>query len=47
MAWPPNLNVVDGLIACFGKSYEQAYGRPCVKPILVVDDTGAEVERRP
>jgi len=24
--WPPNLNVVDGLIACFGKPYAVAYG---------------------
>jgi hypothetical protein len=23
--WPPNLDVVDALIACFGKSYQQAY----------------------
>ena len=36
LTWPPNLNVVDGLIACFGKSYEEAYGRPCVKPIAIV-----------
>lgn len=35
LAWPPNLNVVDGLIACFGKSYQEAYGR-CAKPIVVV-----------
>lgn len=24
--WPQNLDVVDGLIACFGKPYEEAYG---------------------
>lgn len=24
--WPPNLDVVDGLIRCFGRSYEEAYG---------------------
>jgi hypothetical protein len=24
--WPPNLNIVDGLIACFGKPYRIAYG---------------------
>jgi hypothetical protein len=23
--WPPNLDVVDALVACFGKSYQQAY----------------------
>lgn len=27
--WPPNLDVVDGLLACFGKPYSQAYGMPC------------------
>ena len=25
-SWPPNLDVVDRLIACFGKSYKEAYG---------------------
>ena len=29
MRWPPNLNVVDGLIACFGRPYAEAYGSPC------------------
>ena len=29
MAWPPNLNVVDGLIDCFGKTYKEAYNAPC------------------
>lgn len=24
--WPTNLNVVDGLIACFGRPYGEAYG---------------------
>jgi hypothetical protein len=24
--WPLNLNVVDGLITCFGKPYSEAYG---------------------
>ena len=23
--WPPNLDVLDGLIGCFGKPYEEAY----------------------
>lgn len=27
-AWPQNLDVVDGLIACFERPYEDAYGRP-------------------
>ena len=32
-AWPPNLGVVDGLIACFGRPYRDAYGTPaCVPP---------------
>lgn len=25
-SWPQNLDVVDGLIACFGRPYEEAYG---------------------
>lgn len=25
MIWPPNLNVVDGLLDCFDQSYDQAY----------------------
>ena len=27
--WPPNLDVVDGLIACFKKPYSEAYGASC------------------
>lgn len=27
-AWPQNLDVVDRLIACFGRPYEEAYGSP-------------------
>lgn len=29
MSWPPNLDVVDGLIACFGKPYAIAYAPHC------------------
>ena len=29
ISWPMNLQVVDGLIACFGRSYKQAYARNC------------------
>lgn len=29
MRWPPNIDVVDGLISCFGKSYSEAYGSSC------------------
>lgn len=35
VSWPPNLNVVDGFIACFGKGYDEAYTR-CTKPFIVV-----------
>lgn len=31
LPWPPNLNVLDGLIACFGKPYAEAYTPPCTK----------------
>lgn len=31
--WPPNLDVLDGLIACFEKPYKAAYGEPaCRQP---------------
>ncbi len=29
LAWPMNLNVVDGLLACFGKPYREAYSFAC------------------
>lgn len=29
LSWPMNLNVVDGLIACFGRPYREAYGTAC------------------
>ncbi|WP_411833304.1 hypothetical protein [Pseudoxanthomonas mexicana] len=29
MRWPPNIDVVDGLVKCFGKSYGEAYGPSC------------------
>ncbi len=29
IAWPPNLDVVNGLAQCFGKSYEVAYSSVC------------------
>jgi hypothetical protein len=32
MNWPPNLNVVDGLLACFGRPYAEAYGG-CAAPV--------------
>ena len=32
-SWPPNLDVLDGLIACFGKPYDTAYAcRPSPLP---------------
>lgn len=30
--WPPNLDVLDGLIRCFGSSYADAYGSRCRTP---------------
>lgn len=30
--WPLNLDVLDGLIRCFGSSYAQAYGSTCRTP---------------
>ncbi|MEA3060618.1 MAG: hypothetical protein QOJ94_399 [Sphingomonadales bacterium] len=34
IAWPMNLNVVDGLIRCFGKPYDKAYS-VCTAPIRI------------
>lgn len=30
--WPANLDVVDGLIACFGKPYKEAYSSDACRP---------------
>ena len=30
--WPPNIDVVDGLVACFGKPYAEAYGSVSCRP---------------
>jgi len=30
--WPPNLNVLDGLMHCFDKPYREAYGMACRAP---------------
>lgn len=32
ITWPMNLNVVDGLIACFDKPYFEAYGSATCRP---------------
>ena len=35
--WPPNLNILDGFLTCFNRSYEKAYGtRECAKPLAAV-----------
>jgi hypothetical protein len=35
--WPPNLNVLDGFLACFNSSYEKAYGSAtCTQPVAKV-----------
>ncbi|MFZ5748050.1 MAG: hypothetical protein ACOY45_10415 [Pseudomonadota bacterium] len=31
--WPLNLNVLDGFLACFDRSYADAYGPECSKPM--------------
>jgi len=30
--WPMNLDVVDGLVRCFGRTYREAYGAQCRRP---------------
>lgn len=32
VTWPPNLDVVDGLIACFDRPYAEAYSQSCREP---------------
>lgn len=32
MRWPPNIDVVDGLIQCFEKGYRNAYGDAACRP---------------
>lgn len=32
MKWPPNLDVVDGMLRCFDKPYSEAYGSACRTP---------------
>lgn len=32
MRWPPNIDVVDGFVQCFDKSYEDAYASACRPP---------------
>ncbi len=34
--WPMNLNVLDGLLRCFGKSYREAYIAPCSAPMIQI-----------
>jgi hypothetical protein len=29
MRWPMNIDVVEGLLNCFGQPYDVAYGRTC------------------
>jgi len=36
-AWPPNLDVVDGLRRCFDKPYAAAYGGECRVPAHAID----------
>ncbi|WEJ99810.1 MAG: hypothetical protein P0Y59_23410 [Candidatus Sphingomonas phytovorans] len=33
VAWPPNLNVLDGFLSCWGRPYKEAYS--CTRPISV------------
>ena len=35
MPWPPNLNVLDGFLKCFGEPYALAYA--CAKPFFHVE----------
>jgi hypothetical protein len=46
-AWPANLNVLDGLIACFDRPYREAYAPPCTKfPAVAAPDGKPPVKAR-
>lgn len=32
LAWPPNMNVLEGFSRCWGEPYAKAYGRECAAP---------------
>jgi hypothetical protein len=37
LPWPENLNVLDGLLKCFDRPYQEAYGSEnCTQPIMKV-----------
>ena len=39
--WPLNLNVLDGFLACFNRSYKEAYGSStCTEPMTKVQVSG-------
>ena len=35
MSWPPNLNVLEGFVKCWGETYKVAYGRGCTAPLAM------------
>ena len=35
MSWPPNMNVLKGFEACWGKPYKDAYGSACTDPLAL------------
>jgi len=35
MSWPPNMNVLKGFEACWGKPYKDAYGSGCTEPLAM------------
>lgn len=37
MRWPPNIDVVDGFLACFDRPYDEAYGADCRPPLPSAD----------
>jgi hypothetical protein len=42
--WPPNLNVLDGFLKCFGQPYDVAYR--CAKPLFKLEVPDKGVARR-
>ena len=32
MTWPPNIDVIEGLLRCWDEPYRVAYGQECRQP---------------
>lgn len=44
LRWPPNIEVVDALVDCFGKRYSEAYGASCRAAAAKAPDASVQAE---